>query len=182
MRTSAPIFSALTHSFADLALGDTQLQHVKQHVPNDCRVFLPRDVGYAAFSKIGKFLAYAIDHGDHVLDNTAQLLSQLRTYYQPVNQGSWSTKLATLLLALTQHFTSRLGKWHSPAHVSLTVPAGPQSTSVPAAATSARMVPLLLPLVTAQLYSTQYAASRGAVQCVKYLSCTCHLPPSLHAY
>lgn len=105
---SAPIFSS--RAFTDLALGNTPLQHVKQHVPNDCRIFLPRDVGYAAFSKIGKFLAYAVDHGDHVLENTAQLMSQLRTYYQPVNQGNWTTKLSTLLLAITQHFTSRLGK------------------------------------------------------------------------
>lgn len=73
-------------------------------------MFLPHDIGYAAFSKIGKFLAYAVDHGDHVLDNTAQLMSQLRTYYQPVNQGNWTTKLSTLLLSVTQHFTSRLGK------------------------------------------------------------------------
>jgi len=96
---------------ADLALGNTQLQHVKQHVPNDCRVFLPRDIGYAAFSKIGKFLAYAVDHDD-AFDSTAHLMSQLRTYYQPVNHGNWTSKLSTLLLSLTQHFTSRLGKWH----------------------------------------------------------------------
>ncbi len=140
----------------DLALGNTQLQHVKQHVPNDCRLFLPRDISYAAFSKIGKFLAYAVDHGDHVLDNTAQLMSQLRTYYQPVNQGSWTTKLSTLLLAVTQHFTHRLSQ-----------------TSVPAPETSASMVQLLLPLATSQLYSSQHGASRAAVQCLKYLSCKC---------
>eukprot|EP00029_Vermamoeba_vermiformis_P005220 TRINITY_DN1752_c0_g1_i1.p1 TRINITY_DN1752_c0_g1~~TRINITY_DN1752_c0_g1_i1.p1 ORF type:complete len:1773 (+),score=520.65 TRINITY_DN1752_c0_g1_i1:42-5360(+) len=139
----------------DLALGNTQLQHVKQHVPNDCRMFLPHDIGYAAFSKIGKFLAYAVDHGDHVLDNTAQLMSQLRTYYQPVNQGNWTTKLSTLLLSVTQHFTSRLAA---------------DSHSVPASETSASMVALLLPLATSQLYSSQHGASRAAVQCLKYLS------------